>query len=91
MSTRDIKAQLEQFKELQALIEEATAELEAIKDSLKAEMTARGVDTLTAGAFKAKWQTVCGSRFDSAAFKRENAELYDRYTTKTETRRFTVA
>lgn len=91
MSTRDIKAQLEQFKELQKLIEEATAELEAIKDSLKAEMTARGVDTLTAGAFKAKWQTVVGNRFDSAAFKRENAALYDRYTTKTETRRFTVA
>lgn len=91
MSTKDIKAQLEQFKELQKLVEEAQAEMEAIKDSLKAEMTARGVDTLTAGAFRANWQTVKGSRFDSAAFKRENAELYSRYTTQTVTRRFTVA
>lgn len=91
MSTRDIKAQLEQFKELQKLIEEAQAELEAIKDNLKAEMTARGVDTLTAGAFKAKWQTVESYRFDSTAFKKEHSDIYAGYTVKTTSRRFTVA
>lgn len=91
MSTKDIKAQLVQLKELQSLIEEAQAEVEAIKDLLKAEMTAQGVDTLSAGGHKAKWQTINSNRFDSAAFKKENAELYSRYVVATASRRFTVA
>lgn len=91
MSTKDILAQIGELKELQILIEEAQAAAEAIKDTLKAEMMAQGVDTLTAGGYKVRWQTVKGSRFDSTTFKKENAELYSRYTIETATRRFTVA
>lgn len=91
MNTRDIAEQIGELKELQALIEEAQAAAEAIKDSLKAMMTAQGVDTLTAGGYKVRWQTISGSRFDTAAFKRENADLYTRYSVATENRRFTVA
>ena len=91
MGTKDLTARVSELKELQALIEEAQDRAEAIKDELKAEMTARGVDSLTAGAYKVRWQMVRGSRFDSAAFKRENAELHRRYTIETATRRFTVA
>ena len=91
MGIKDLTARVSELKELQALIEEAQERAEAIKDELKAEMTARGSDSLTAGIFKVRWQTVRGSRFDSAAFKRENAELYNRYVIETATRRFTVA
>lgn len=91
MNTKEIAEQICEFKELQALIEEAQAAAEAIKDSLKALMTAQGVDTLTAGGHKVRWQTISSSRFDTAAFKRENADLYTRYSVATENRRFTVA
>ena len=91
MSKKEIAEQIREFKELQALIEEAQAAAEVIKDNLKAFMTAQGVDTLTAGGYKVRWQTISGSRFDTAAFKRENADLYTRYSVATENRRFTVA
>lgn len=91
MSKKEIAEKIREFKELQALIEEAQAAAEVIKDNLKALMTAQGVDTLTVGGYKVRWQTVNGSRFDTAAFKRENADLYTRYTVATENRRFTVA
>lgn len=91
MNTKEIAEQIREFKELQAFIEEAQAAAEAIKDSLKALMTAQGVDTLTVGGYKVRWQTISGSRFDTAAFKRENADLYTRYSVATENRRFTVA
>ena len=42
MSTTEIIAKLRNLKELQALIEEANAEAEAIKDELKALMIANG-------------------------------------------------
>lgn len=38
MSTIDMTASIRQLKELEALIKEAQAEAEAIKDQLKAEM-----------------------------------------------------
>lgn len=91
MSKKEIAEQIREFKELQALIEEAQAAAEVIKDNLKALMTAQGVDTLTAGGYKVRWQIISGSRFDTAAFKRENADLYTRYSVATENRRFTVA
>lgn len=91
MSRKDILAQIGQLKELQALIEEAQAEAEAIKDLLKAEMTEQGVDILSIGGYKVRWQTISGSRFDTSTFKKENAELYNRYTVATATRRFSVA
>ena len=39
MSTMDITAKLREIKELQALIDEAQTEIEALKDAVKAEMT----------------------------------------------------
>jgi predicted phage-related endonuclease len=91
MSKKDIMAQIAELKELQSLIEEAQAAAEEIRDTLKAEMQAQGVEILSVGGYKVRWQTISGSRFDTTTFKKENAELYSRYTIETATRRFSVA
>lgn len=91
MSQNELTAKIRELKELQQLIDEATAEAEAIRDALKAEMTATGVDELVVDVFKVRWQKVTSNRFDAAAFKKTHADLYAQYTKPQETRRFTVA
>lgn len=91
MSTNEITTKVRDLKELQALIEEAQAEAEAIKDEIKAYMAATGKEEMTVDVFKVRYTTVTSSRFDSAAFKKTHGDLYAQYTKQTETRRFSVA
>ena len=77
--------------ELEALIDEAEEEAEAIRNVLKAHMEEQGTQELRAGAYKARYTTVTSNRFDSAAFKKTHADLYAQYTKTTVTRRFTLA
>ncbi len=86
-----MESKIREFKELQQLIEEAETELEAIKDQIKAEMEARGVQELTVDIFKVRWMPVVSRRFDATAFKKTHNELYQQYLKETEIRRFTVA
>ena len=91
MSQNELTAKIRELKELQQLIDEATAEADAIRDAIKAEMTATGVDELVVDVFKVRWQKVTSNRFDTAAFMKTHADLYAQYTKPQETRRFTVA
>ncbi|MBR3742170.1 MAG: hypothetical protein IKN04_17235, partial [Clostridia bacterium] len=75
---------------LQSEIERLTAEVEAIKDTIKAEMVNRGEETLTGNGWKASWKVVESSRFDSKALKAADPVTYALYTVSTRTSRFTV-
>lgn len=72
------------------MAEELTAEMESIKDEIKAEMTAREADEIVTGEYKVRWTKVTSSRFDSTGFKKAMPELYDKFTKQIESRRFAV-
>lgn len=91
MSTIDLLGKIRSLKELEALISEAQAELDSIKDELKAEMTNRNTEELDVDVFKIRYKTVKSSRFDTTAFKSTHKDPYEQYTKQTESRRFTVA
>lgn len=91
MSTMDILAKVKALKELEALISEAQADAEAIKDELKAVMIERGTEEIVVDVFKIRYKTVKSSRFDTTAFKSTHKELYEQYVKQTESRRFTVS
>ena len=91
MSTKDLTAKVRSLKELEALIAEAQAEAEGIKDELKAEMLNRNTEEMTVDVFKIRYKTVKSNRFDTNAFKSTHKELYNQYIKQTESRRFTVA
>ncbi len=91
MSTNELTTKIRELKELQALIETAQAEAEAIKDDLKAYMIETGTDEVNVDIFKIRYAIVKSSRFDTTAFKKNHGDLYAQYTRQTETRRFTVA
>lgn len=88
MTTNEIISKAHELRELQALIEEAQAEAEAIKDALKAQM---GDSTeLRAGEYRITWKPVESSRIDTAALKKAMPELAQALTKTTTSRRFCI-
>lgn len=91
MSTNELEMKIETLREWEALLEEAKAEVESLKDEIKAEMLARDTEEMTAGRYICRWTSVISNRFDSTTFKREHAEMYKQYTKQTASKRFSIA
>ncbi len=91
MSKTEMTSKVRELKELKAMADELAAEITSIEDSIKADMTAQGVEELTVDVFTVRYKTVTSNRFDTTAFKTTHADLYAQYTKQTESRRFTVA
>ena len=88
MSNPNMEAKVKELMELKRLKEELEAEIAGMEDEIKAVMGDE--ETLLAGAFKVTWTPYTSSRFDSAKFKKEHADLAAAYTKTTTTRRFSV-
>ena len=91
MSTIEITTKIEELKELEALIEEAKAEAEALRDVIKAEMLNRNTEEMEAGQYIVRWTSVLSQRFDTTSFKKVYGDLYKEYTKQTASRRFSIA
>ena len=91
MSTVELSSKIEALKEWEAVIDEAQAEAEAIRDEIKAEMLKRNIEELQAGAYIVRWTSVLSQRFDTTAFKKVMPEVYKAYIKQVTSRRFTIA
>ena len=91
MSAKEIINKIEALAEWEAIIEEAKAEAEALRDSIKAEMLDRNTEELEAGAYIVRWTSVLSQRFDTTAFKKSHGEMYKEYTKQVSSRRFTIS
>ena len=91
MTANELLTKVRELKELQQMSDELTAEIESLKDELKAEMTAEGKDEMTVDVFVLRYKPVSTSRFDSKAFKATHAELYNQYSKTSTSKRFTIS
>lgn len=91
MSTIEIQAQIESLKALEELIEEAKAEAETLRDSIKQELLNRNTEELTAGKYIVRWTSVLSQRFDSTALKKMMPEIYKAYTKQVSSRHFSIS
>lgn len=82
---------IEALNEWEAIIADAQAEAEAIRDEIKAEMMDRDTEELIAGQYIVRWTSVLSNRFDSSAFKKVYAELYKAYTKQVSSKRFSIS
>ena len=89
MSINEMESKIRELRQLQALIEEAKAEAEAIKDAIKAAMG--DSEAIQAGEYKVTWKPVTSTRLDAAALRKALPDVAERFTRTTTTRRFTVA
>lgn len=91
MSATEINAKVKELRELRRMADELTAEIEAVQDSIKSQMDAQGVDTLSGTDWKVTWKPVTSARLDSSALKKELPEIAARFMKQTTTRRFVLA
>lgn len=89
MSTNELESKCRELRQLQALIDEAQAEAEAIEDAIKAAIG--DSEAVQAGEHRITWKSVTSSRLDTAALKAALPEVAERFTRTSTTRRFCVA
>lgn len=89
MSIHEIENKIRELRQLQTLIDEATAESEAIKDVIKAHMG--DSEELRAGEYKITWKAVTSARIDTTALRKALPDVAERFTRETTSRRFVVA
>lgn len=77
-----------EYRENKRLIEELQAMNEDLKSSIVAIMGDE--ETKIEGSTKASYKTVQSQRLDSAALKKDQLELYQKYLKSTSYKRFTV-
>ena len=91
MSANEMITKIEKLKEWEALLSEAQAEVDSLKDDIKREMDSRNTEELEAGQYIVRYTTVLTQRFDSTAFKKALPEVYKGYLKQSTSRRFTIA
>lgn len=90
MSNTEIESKARELRELKRMQEELAAEVSALEDVIKAEMTTRAVDEIITGEYRIKWTAYTSSRVDTTALKTALPDIAARFTKITEARRFTV-
>lgn len=80
MSKNEMISKIEALREWEALMEEAKAEAEAIRDEQKQSMISTDVEEMEAGAYILRYTAVLSQRFDTTAFKKVMPDVYKAYT-----------
>lgn len=89
MSINELESKCRELRQLQALIDEAQAEAEALRDAIKAAMGSQ--EAVQAGEYRITWKPVTSSRLDATALRKALPDVAERFTRTTTTRRFCVA
>lgn len=88
MSDHNMEPKIKELLELKRMREELDAEITTLEDTIKTRMGEE--ETLLAGAFKVSWKPYTSTRFDSARFKKDHADLAAAYTKTTTAHRFSI-
>lgn len=89
MTIKEFETKARELRELQALIDEAQAEAETIKDAIKAAMG--DSEAIQAGEYKITYKSVTTARIDTTALKKAMPDVAQAFTKESTTRRFCVA
>ena len=91
MTNTELIQKIEALNEWEAILEEAKAEAEALRDAIKAEMLEQDTEELAAGQYIIRWTSVLSNRFDTTSFKKEHNDLYKEFTKQVSSKRFSIA
>ena len=89
MNINEMESKARELRQLQALIEEAQQEAEAIKDAIKAAMG--DSESVQAGEYRITWKAVTSSRIDTSALRKALPDVAERFMKETITRRFVIS
>lgn len=80
---------IREIKEYQAMQDELKKQLEALKEDAVKYLEAHEIDEYLSDAGKITYREVISNRFDSTSFKKDFGDIYEEYTRKTSSKRFT--
>ncbi len=91
MANNELLNKIKALNEWEALMEEAKAEAEAIRDSIKQEMLDRDTEELECGTYTIRYTSVLTQRLDTTAFKKALPEVYKSFVKQSASKRFSIA
>lgn len=91
MGHNELSSLVTELRGLRNMAAELAEQINALEDTLKAEMNSQGVDTLYIGDCKVTYKEYNTTRFDCKAFKAEHEDLYGQYAKIVKARRFSVS
>ena len=92
MAKNELLRKIELLNEYEACLEELKAEADEIKNDIKAEMEARGVEEMEVDQYIVRFTSVLSTRFDTKRFKQAfGEEVYNAFTKQVASRRFSIA
>lgn len=78
------------IKEHEQVKKQLEAEIKEAQDEIKAVMTEHKLEEMLADVFTVRYKPVTSSRFDSAAFKVGNPDMYKMYQVESTAMKFTI-
>ena len=91
MANNELEKLVAEREEWVKILDDAKEMVENLTDQIKGEMLSRETEELVAGRYIVRWTTFPKSSFDSSAFKKEHADLYNMFTKISTARKFTVS
>ena len=82
---------INELNELEALLCEAKAEADAIKDSIKEYMDYLGTEELICSQYIVRNTSVLTSKFDTKRFKKDYEEVYKLFLKQVSSKRFSIS
>ena len=91
MSYDELNTLVHDFIELDSEIKQQQILAESLKNQIKEEMEARGVDELTVGEHIVRYKDVLTSVFNKTAFKAKYEELYTMFLKQIPSKKFSIS
>ena len=91
MNANELNNKVKELRELRRMADELAAEIEALQDSIKDEMTARNTQEIAGNDWSITWKPVKAARLDTAALRKAMPDVAAAFTREIVTRRFLVA
>jgi predicted phage-related endonuclease len=88
-TTTNIKDVIREIKEYQAMQDELKKQINELKEEAIEWLDENELDEILTDEGKITYREVISKRFNSTAFKKDFADIYDEYTTQTSNMRFT--
>lgn len=90
MTDRQLNNRIQKINDLEIQIKEMEAQVDAIRNEIKADLTEKHTDEHNTGSFVIRWKEVISSRLDSKALKAALPDVFKTYSKESKCRRFTI-
>lgn len=91
MKTYELDCKVKTLRKYETLLAELEADIDSLKDEIKAEMLEQDVDTIIGDDWKVTWKPVTTTRLDTSRFKAECPAVYKMYTKTSTSSRFILS